>query len=351
LKNTEIVEICPDNPQIERIERASEVLKKGGLVIFPTETVYGLGADSTNPQAVERIYEVKRRPLNKPLALHIADRNEVERLVDAPPALFYTLSQAFWPGPLTLILKAKEGKVGFRFPDNKIAQALIKRAGVLSATSANLSGSPPPFSLADAIKELNGKVELAIDGGKSRIGAPSTVLDLSSFPVKVIREGVISAERIRRLVRRKRVLFVCTGNTCRSVMAEGLLKKALKERKMEEIEVNSAGVFAFPETSPTKETIQVLRKEGIDVSDYRAKRLSSEMIKSADLIFVMQDYHRDILLRYVPWAKERIFVLDIPDPIGKPFNVYQEYFEKIKKHLPRILASIKELESSNREMD
>ena len=123
-------------------------------------------------------------------------------------------------------------------------------------------------------------------------------------------------------------------------MAEGLLKKLLAEKEIKNIRVISAGVSALSGMNPTRETIEILQKEGIDVSDYRTKVLTGEMIKSADIIFVMQESHKDSILRDVPWAEKRTFVLDVPDPIGRPLNIYQDYFELIKKEMPKVLEKI-----------
>ncbi len=343
-KKTRVLKLNSQNPEIEGIKEAAEIIKTGGLVIFPTETVYGLGADFANPKAMQRVYEIKKRPQNRPLSVHIACKEDAERLVKNLPPIFYALSEAFWPGPLTLILKTKEKSIGLRLPDNKIAQRLISESKTfLVAPSANISGARPPVTLEEALKDLDGKVNLAIDGGKTKLGEESTVLDLTTVKPRVLRQGAIEQRELKKTLEQRTVLFVCTGNTCRSIMAEGLLKKLLAEKGIKNIKVISAGVSALPEVSPTRETIEVLQKEGIDVSDYKTKVLTEEMLKTADIIFVMQEYHKDVISKRVPWVKERIFVLDVADPIGRPLNIYQDYFELIKKEMPKVMKRIKEV--------
>ncbi len=343
-RKTKILKISSQTHDIEKVREAAQIIKKGGVVIFPTEAVYGLGADFTNSKAIQKIYKIKRRPSSKPLTIHIADKKEVEKLAKDPPPVFYKISKVFWPGPLTLIFEAKVGSIGLRFPDDKIAQELIKESKTsLTATSANIAGAPSPITVEEALKDLDGEVDLAIDGGKSRIGIASTILDLTTSNPKILREGPIKEEELRKIIRQKTVLFVCTGNTCRSIMAEGLFKKILCERGIENVRVVSAGVSTLSGLFPTRQTIEVLRKEKIDVSNYRTKLLTEEMIKSADLIFVMQEYHKDVILKKVPGAKKRVFILDVPDPINRPINIYQDYFELIKKEIPKVLLKMKEV--------
>lgn len=193
----------------EAIERAGEVIREGGLVAFPTETVYGLAADVFNEQAVARVFEVKGRPANNPLPVQIASRDDLPRLVSEVPGIAERLMDEFWPGPLTLVLRASHevpevvtagtGKIGIRTPDHPVALALIRAAGTpVVAPSANTSGQPPPTTAEEVLKYLDGKVELILDAGPTRLKVASTVVDVTESPRRILRLGSISEEELQK---------------------------------------------------------------------------------------------------------------------------------------------------------
>lgn len=193
-----LVKINPDSPEPAKIKLAAEMLTSGKLVAFPTETVYGLGANVQNKEAVNRLYQVKHRPANKPLTLHIADMEQFRQMVGNTNRESDEIIRKFWPGPLTLIIKDRQGKnIGLRMPDNKIALNLIRECKVpVVAPSANISGRPAPVTAQQVIDQLDGKIDLVLDGGPTRIGMASTVLDISSSPYRIIREGAISLAQL-----------------------------------------------------------------------------------------------------------------------------------------------------------
>lgn len=195
---TEIIKIDPRSPDRAAIKKAARVIKAGGLVAFPTETVYGLGADYMNKCAVEKLYEVKKRPKNKPFTIHISDLKELGGFSCEVPASAERLIKKFWPGPLTLILKTKNGgNFGVRMPANRAALDFIAACKTpIVAPSANISGNKPPTSADETLSELNGKIEAVLDGGKTGIGVESTVVDLTVSPYKILRRGAISEEEI-----------------------------------------------------------------------------------------------------------------------------------------------------------
>lgn len=189
-------------PEAAKIKKAALILRNGGLVAFPTETVYGLGANMLDKDAIKKVYRIKNRPKGKPLTIHIADVKILKKMVGRIPSSAKKLIAKFWPGPLTLVLKDKTSKkTGFRIPDNRIAFLLIKEAAVpVVAPSANISGKRPPTDAQEVLKNLSGKIEMVLDGGKTQIGVESTVLDLSGRQYKILREGAISEEEIRRII-------------------------------------------------------------------------------------------------------------------------------------------------------
>jgi len=200
---TKTIKIDPKNPDLALIAKAAKIIKDGGLVAFPTETVYGLGASYFDKKAVERIYKIKKRPKNKPLSLHVDDFGVLNELnCDVTPQAGQVISR-FWPGPLTIILKSKDNQkgVGFRMPRNRIARFLIKRSGVpIVAPSANLSGNKPPRNAGDVKRDLDGKIDMIIDAGEVELGVESTVLDLSGAKSKILREGAI-ADAVRQFLK------------------------------------------------------------------------------------------------------------------------------------------------------
>ena len=196
---TVLLRLNPVKPQSGMIKIAASVLRNGGLVAFPTETVYGLGANLLDKEAVGKVYRIKKRPKHKPLTVHIAEIKAVKKMSGRIPSGAKKLADRFWPGPLTLVLRDKRGrKTGFRMPDNRIAFLLIRKAGVpVVAPSANVSGNRPPKSAKEALRDLDGKIDMVLDGGKTRVGIESTVVDMSGKNFKVLREGAISKAQIQ----------------------------------------------------------------------------------------------------------------------------------------------------------
>jgi L-threonylcarbamoyladenylate synthase len=194
-----VLGVFGDAPDPSFISQAAEVLRRGGLVAFPTETVYGLGADATNAAAVTRLNQVKGRPPEKPYSLHLHSPEQMRPYVSSIPAVAAKLIERFWPGPLTVVLPGTDGKtVGFRLPDHPIARAFLRACDVpVAAPSANRSGSPPPTDAREVLAALNGSVECLLDGGPTRFGKESTVVEIVNGRVEIRREGAISAEAIR----------------------------------------------------------------------------------------------------------------------------------------------------------
>ena len=209
--NTRIIQLSPDAKDLDALQQAAEILHRGGLVAFPTETVYGLGANAFNAQAVEHIFEAKERPFSDPLIVHIASILQMYEVAETVPAIALRLAEAFWPGPLTLILRrgakipptvsAGMDTVAVRFPDHKIPQELIRIAGIpIAAPSANRFSRPSPTTAQHVVEDLHGRVELILDGGPCPIGLESTVLDLLSNPPQVLRPGGLPIEIIQKIL-------------------------------------------------------------------------------------------------------------------------------------------------------
>ncbi len=201
----------------EKIKEAAAIIKNGGLVAFPTETVYGLGANALDPEAVGKVYEAKGRPSDNPMIVHIARASDIGQLTPRLSPDIVTLIENFWPGPLTLVVKRKKGvpdrttggldTVGVRMPDSQLALELIEWAGCpIAAPSANLSGKPSPTRAEDVIEDLDGKVEAILKGPDCRVGIESTVLDVSSETPTILRPGIITPENIEAAIGKKVVV-------------------------------------------------------------------------------------------------------------------------------------------------
>lgn len=208
--NTEFIKIKSENDK-EQINKAAEILKNGGLVAIPTETVYGLAANALNGKAVAKIFKAKGRPMDNPLIVHIGAFNEIHPLVSEIPEKAKKLAKAFWPGPLTMILPKSKlipdevsaglNSVGIRMPSNKIANAVIEAAGVpLAAPSANTSGKPSPTLARHVMDDMNGKIDAVADGGESEVGVESTVITLITDPPRILRPGGITPEQIKSVI-------------------------------------------------------------------------------------------------------------------------------------------------------
>lgn len=193
------------------IERAALILKTGGLVGIPTETVYGLGANGLNPRAVEDIFRAKGRPQDNPLILHIPDPSWLEWYCEDVPDTAWKLAKRFWPGPLTMVLRRKHivpnvvtaglDTVGMRCPDHSICRAVIRAAGVpVAAPSGNTSGRPSPTSVTDMLEDMNGKIDAILDGGDCQVGVESTIIDVTADPPRLLRPGGVPLEELRAVL-------------------------------------------------------------------------------------------------------------------------------------------------------
>ena len=334
----------------------AEVLNAGGLVAFPTETVYGVGARADRSSGLKRLRQLKSRSADKPFTVHIGSFSQVVDYVSLPTGVAGRLVRKAWPGPLTLIVPVVdpaagsrvkerggatmsaiyfENTIGLRFPDDAIAQELLKAVdGPVVAASANRSSRAPPRTAGEVLTELGGQIDLLIDGGKTRYGKASTIVRLKDCSYEVVREGVYDARIVEEFAM-FRLLLVCTGNTCRSPMAAGLARVLLAKRlecsesdlASRGVEVQSAGTMGGG-GGASIEAVAVMSRRGIDLSGHNSIVVTPELIHQSDEILVMTESHRQSIVRMVPSAADRAHLLlgdrDIRDPIGAAEEDYEE---------------------------
>jgi len=213
MKRTLILEVDSQKPDTEKIRIAADLIKKGGLVAFPTETVYGLGADALNSKAVLALFEAKNRPLDNPPIVHVANVSEVYRLAKTVPYKAERLMSEFWPGPLTLIFERSKvvpdmtvaglDTIAIRMPNHNVALALIRESKCpIAAPSANLAGKPSPTSAQHVLDDLDGRIDVILDAGPTRIGVESTVLDVTVNPPQILRPGGTPYEVLKKILGR-----------------------------------------------------------------------------------------------------------------------------------------------------
>ncbi len=376
---TEVLNVTSEQSYWESVRKAGETLRSGGLIAFPTETVYGIGASAERPDAVARLSEVKGRPGCGPFTVHIAKRWEAARFLNETPGVARRLMARGWPGPLTLIFEvedpasapvsvdkdpgfvgrvyfsdAKGGNstVGLRYPDCSVACDAISEAGcVVVASSANRTGMPPPTQADEVLKQLEGDVDLLLDAGATRYGGPSTIVQVRGHRAEIVREGVLDERTVRKLASNN-ILLVCTGNTCRSPMAEGLLRALLADAldcQVSELERNgykitSAGTAAIDGAPATPEAMQAMKEKGIDISGHRSCGLTAEMIEQAQVILTMTAGHRGSIQGMDSSSSERCYLVaehgNIEDPLGCSLDVYKSCRDQIEAGLRAHLSEV-----------
>lgn len=351
---TELLDLTRGAGESDAIRRAADALASGLLIAFPTETVYGIAAVAT-PAAIARLDALKQRDPTKPFSIHVGDVERAQRYVAQLSSMAQRIMRKSWPGPLTLVVAAPDGSaapvldelegvardaiwqeqtIGLRCPDHPVARELLNAVDApVVATSANLAGQSPAVDADEAHARLDGHVDLILDGGRSQYGRASTVVRINGDRYEILREGVVDARTVRRLAAIN-ILFVCTGNTCRSPLAQGLAMRWLADRLGCGIDdladrgyfVASAGAFAGDGAPAAQHTIDILKARGVNLSAHQSQPLLRELILRADAIYGMTDDHVDAVLQVVPGAAGKTHRLDpgadIPDPIGADRTVY-----------------------------
>jgi protein-tyrosine phosphatase len=349
-------------PTPELVTRVRDLLSRGELCALPTETVYGLAARADRPEALEALRAVKGRPAEVSFTWHVAERGVIERFEPLRP-LARRLAERYWPGPLTLVLRgvpsglegvARTGWTGVRLPAHRACAELLAACDFpVVMTSANRHGEAPLTQAADVAEQFDGSLALVVDGGPSRLGEASGVLALGPGRFELLREGLLRLEDLRRTAG-LRIGFVCTGNTCRSPMAEVLARTLLAERLGARdaspaslatfgFELVSMGIHAAHGAPASPGAVEVLAERGVDLAPHRSRPATPEVLARLDRIYVMTEGHREALRALLPPGRHAPIVLldpegaDIPDPIGGPRAAYQRSLAEIEHALRRLL--------------
>ncbi|MGA2266029.1 MAG: L-threonylcarbamoyladenylate synthase [Phycisphaerae bacterium] len=365
---TTVIQAASRAQQTKAAQRGAAALSAGQLVGFATETVYGVAALANIPQAMERLRELKNRP-SRPFSVHLATPQDAELYVADIPVPAQRLMAKAWPGPLTLLLPVggqlaeerftKAGlydvlcwqdTIGLRCPDLPLAREMLAAVDwPVVAPSANLPGAPSPRNAKDVLEALEGRIDLLIDSGPTRYGADSTIVAVEGDSWRIVRQGVYGERQIARLMRRT-ILFVCTGNTCRSPLAVALSRKMLAERlgttpgKLPEAgwEILSAGVWAADDLPASPVAIQAAGELGADLTGHRSRKLTKDLIDQADMVFCMSNEHVAAVVELLPTSAGKVRRLspreDISDPAGGPAEVYRRTAKKIQQALHDILG-------------
>jgi protein-tyrosine phosphatase len=353
----ELVRLRPGElPGREVLHRTAEAARRGEVVAFPTDTVYGLATSALNREGLGRIYRIKGRDPGKPLPLLAASSEEARRWVEWTPQA-EALARRFWPGGLTLVLQANAAGRGLpcrqsptlavRVPAHPVALALLDGTDAPWAqTSANDAGQPPLADGAAVARRFGEDLAFVFDSGPAA-GRESSVVDATAAPVRVLREGAISARDIlAALDRPRRYLFVCTGNSCRSVMAEFLFNKLSRDRGLG-LQALSAGVAPAHPAFPLPEGVRAaLAAEGIASVQHIPAPVTRELMDWADQVLVMERRHREMLITLFPDAALKVATLrgaeDVSDPIGQSEAVYADCCRIILAALETILGRSQE---------
>lgn len=357
--NDRVLRVDPSDMQPESMSRAIECLRDGGLVVFPTETVYGIAVRSDRPDSIERLRAAKGRDADKPMAVHVGRFEQIERAASRLPRLAHRLIERYWPGPLTLVVPDRTAPadaprtVGLRFPAHDVARALLGAIDVpVLGTSANRSGDPPACDAATADELIGDAVDIVLDGGPSELKEASTVVEILDDGWRLLREGFIDETAIRAAIS-KTVLFVCSGNTCRSPMAAAMFTQLLREHLGDDdlekrgLRIRSAGTMAFPGSGASSGAIAAMQDMGIDLTAHETSPLTPDAIREADFVVAMTEEQLRAVRGLAPDAHARAALLDPTghntlDPFGGSLELYRKTAFQIKEHLATWLPLVLE---------
>jgi L-threonylcarbamoyladenylate synthase len=351
---TKVVKLDAAQPKIKAITKAARLIDSGGLAAIPTETVYGI-ACRVKTDSLTRLDRLKRRDADKYYTLHIGGKEQVKKYVPTVGLKAEKLIKNAWPGPLTIVFELdsrdmekqrttlneevfknlyKDNSIGIRCPANRIVSILLSATrNPVVVPSANITGAPPATNAEQVLAQFSGQIDMLLDAGPCKYKKSSTVVKIGKKGMQILRTGVYSEKELETMSEIK-FLFVCTGNTCRSPMAEGMFRKYLAEKLECDVDclgrmgykVYSAGVMGMVGVPASPEAVAVCAAKGIDITSHRSTALSQQLIEESDFIFAMSQLHCERIGALSPQAANKCVLLaenkDIFDPIGQSQEVY-----------------------------
>lgn len=353
-------ETPPDQPATRALRKeVRELLERGGIAVLPTETVYGLAARADDEAALQRLLALKSRPDGKGLTWHVGSRAALESF-DELAGIAGRLAERHWPGPLTLVLSgvpealksiALEGWTGVRFPAHAALASLLDFAPFpIVMTSANRSGAAPAVEASAAEATFGDEVDLYVDSGRCSLSESSVVLKVGPGRFEVLREGLLELDALKRSAGLN-IGFVCTGNTCRSPMAETLARAVLGRRlatpgenqvvppEIFGFRIGSAGVYAGTGSPASEHAVTVMGENGLDLSCHGSQPATPELLRDWDRVYCLTSSHREALVANLPPSRSRHIALldpdgrDVPDPIGGSLDDYRACARSIERSL------------------
>ena len=361
----QVIDITATDDPRDATHRAVQALVEGKIVVLPTETVYIAAASALHAKSVERLVALREGQIEGPATLAVRSVEDVLDYVPQLPPIGQRLARRCWPGPVTLQLAdaqpesvvqrlpkrvrevvAPGGQIRLRVPAHELVLRVLRLlAGPLVMVGARRHQDGDSVTAEEVVNRLGTQVDLVLDEGRCKFAQRSSIVRVDERGFEIVRPGVFSEANLRRLASWMAVL-VCTGNTCRSPMAEVLFRKRLADRvgcRPDELEdrglvVMSAGVSAAPGGRGTPEAVDVMRERGLDMTQHESQPLSDRLVRFADLILTMTRSHRDILLSNWPEAEPRTHLIshgrgDVADPIGGPVDLYRRCADQIDAYL------------------
>ena len=333
------------DPSRKVMREAVRVLLEGGIVGFPTETVYGLAADASNPDARAKLYSAKGRNAEKACAYLLPTRESLAQYLPGLPPLAERLADAFWPGPVTLGVPDPDGVlVGLRLPSETLPRVLAREAGIpLLQTSANRSGAPAALNAAAVAAAVGKHVDLILDSGRSPGGRASSVVHCDDRRFRILRSGAVPESEILRAATDLYVV-ACTGNICRSPLGEALLRhEASRLLRCESDDVvghgfrfASCGTMGLPGEPASEHSVMTGAELGVDITQHRSRPLSVPLLREAKVVYALARNHVNLLQPHFKEDPEKLQLLspdgeDIQDPIGCSLRIYRRVARQINE--------------------